>query len=58
MVLQKDNVNNKDGMQDGEFSYAHDCLPIVQMLNLALCSMMQVSIDVGYTIYQKVMMMR
>jgi len=38
----KDNANNKDGMQDDKFSYAHDCLPIIQMLNLELCIMMWV----------------
>jgi hypothetical protein len=29
-------------MQDGKFSYAHDCLPIAQMLNLESCIMMWV----------------
>ncbi len=38
----KDNANNKDDMQDGKFFYAHDCLPIIQMLNLESCIMMWV----------------
>jgi hypothetical protein len=29
-------------MQDGKFFYAHDCLPIIQMLNLESCIMMWV----------------
>ncbi len=38
----ENNVNNKDDMQDGKFSYAHDYLPIVQMLDLESCIMMWV----------------